>query len=789
MSRRQKLSPNPIRFRPRLETLERRLNPSISTALGDINGDGVVDLISATGPGQAGQVCVLSGLDGSTICSFAPFDKFQGGLVVAAGNFTGGSGSPLEVVVGAMAGGGPRVDIFQITPANANNPVGVAQRVGGLFAFDRTFSGGVSIAAGDTNSDGLDELVVGAGPGGGPHVKVFQVTQPSGSDLKFDKIDGFYAYPKGFVGGVQVAVGNLNADSAGEIVTGAGAGGGPHVKVFQEGTHNELASFYAFNQGFTGGVFVGTGNYGSTPGVTRQDIVVGAGAGGGPRVSVFALPANKATPPTVLQNFFAFGSSQVSGGVRVSGTGNTPLGNGLIATSLSQTGTSTPGALGSAVNVYPGAYKLGGATPVALDEATPFGTSGGVANPFQGFSYSVTIPLSWVNSAPSGTTPTFRLGLNASFPNSLNKGSYTYLLDTGSTGIYVPWQIATGGSVPPGGTTFSQDYGSGITYTAVNQANILQFTDPQGNDYGVQGMVNYGSIVQSSIWTDQSLAQDLQSGTPPDQNAFWGTFGMDTQASTTSPGSLFNSLIQMPGNLGKGFIINSGGAAIFQYANQLNPSDWVRGVIPPSLLAQLNIPIPTLTIGLNSYNRNGFQMISPPTVILTGKSPIAPQTYTNPDGSTYSNGTFVPTVLNDKSYNSTITITGPGGPPLPYSTTGTSIYTVFDTGESDSTLYTDIPNVPNSLINDQFYVNAGLNFVQTMPNPQPSATNPSPPTTNLTFLNFVTGTTSNLNQVAYTPANRNSFNTGIAFFLQFQVMYDIQNTAMGFAPTGVSASS
>jgi len=779
---RRKESSNPVGFRPRLEFLESRLNPSIATALGDINADGVVDLISATGPGQEGRVAIISGLDGSAICDFNPFVKFQGGLVVAAGNFSGNPESGFEVVVGTQAGGLPRVEIFQITAASATNPHGLAQSLGGIFAFDKAFTGGLSVGAGDVDADGALDLVVGAGPGGGPHVRIFRVSQEPNSVLSFKNTGGFYAYPKGFVGGVQVAVGNLNADPKSEIVTGAGAGGGPHIKVFEEPNHNQLASFYAFDQSFTGGVFVGTGNYSNTPGATLENIIAGAGAGGGPRVSVFELPPTPSSAPSVLQNFFAFGNPHIQGGVRVSGTADTPVGNGLIATTLNLTGNSSRVGIGAQVNVYPGAYNLESPTPSPLNVATPFAPDSGSANGFQGFSYSVTLPLCWVNSASSGSTPTFRLGVNASFANSENNGSYTYLLDTGSTGIYVPWQIATGGTVAPGGTTFTQNYGSGIQYTAVNEAGTVRFSDQENHNYGVQGTVNYGSIVQSSKWTDSDFAQDLQSGTPPIENAFWGTFGMDTQASSTSPGTLFNSLIQMPGNLGKGFIVNSGGEAIFNFASPGNSANWTQGIIPNSLLAQLNIPVPTLTIGLNSYSRNGFQMISPPITIQTEQPTITTQNYTNPNGTTYTNGTFIPTVLNDKSYNSTITLTGPPGPSLPYSTAGTSIYTVFDTGEANSTLYTS--NFPSDLVTNDGYVNSKLNFVQTMPNPQPNSANPTAPTTNIPFLQFTTGSTSNLNQVAYTPATRDSFNTGIAFFLQFQVMYDIQNTAMGFQAFG-----
>ncbi|MFM7095889.1 MAG: hypothetical protein ACKO16_00570, partial [Gemmataceae bacterium] len=38
---------------------------------------------------------------------------------------------------------------------------------------DALFSGGVRVALADANGDGVNDLVTGAGPGGGPHVKVF----------------------------------------------------------------------------------------------------------------------------------------------------------------------------------------------------------------------------------------------------------------------------------------------------------------------------------------------------------------------------------------------------------------------------------------------------------------------------------------------------------------------------------------------------------------------------------------------------------------------------------------
>jgi hypothetical protein len=49
--------------------------------------------------------------------------------------------------------------------------------------------------------------------------------------------------------------GDVNSDGRDDIITGAGPGGGPHVKVFDGTSNGELLSFFAF-EGFTGGVRV-----------------------------------------------------------------------------------------------------------------------------------------------------------------------------------------------------------------------------------------------------------------------------------------------------------------------------------------------------------------------------------------------------------------------------------------------------------------------------------------------------------------------------------------------------
>src|SRR5439155_664191 len=121
-----------------------------------------------------------------------------------------------RILVGAGPGALPVVNVYfgDGTPQTS------------FLAFDPSFRGGVRAAmGGDFNHDGFNDFVCAAGPGGGPHVKVF-----SGRDLSL--IASFMAYDLSFHGGVNVAVGLFDLDGVPDIVTGAGPGGGPHVKVF-----------------------------------------------------------------------------------------------------------------------------------------------------------------------------------------------------------------------------------------------------------------------------------------------------------------------------------------------------------------------------------------------------------------------------------------------------------------------------------------------------------------------------------------------------------------------------
>ena len=250
----------------------------VRIARADINGDGNLETIATMGEGGLPILRVFDGATGLQTMEIQVYDRaFTGGIFVAIGDLD--NDGILDIVTGAGKGGGPHVEIFNsITGAETSS----------FMAYDINFRGGVSVTVGDIDGSGFAAIVTGAGQGGGPHVKVFKGTDHS-------LIKQFMAYASTFSGGVFVAVGDYLSDGKYEIITGAGAGGGPHIEIWDYETLNldgQTMAFKGFIKDngqvidaiFTGGVRVALAD---ANGDNVLDILAGAGPGGGPRVEAF----------------------------------------------------------------------------------------------------------------------------------------------------------------------------------------------------------------------------------------------------------------------------------------------------------------------------------------------------------------------------------------------------------------------------------------------------------------------------------------------------------------------
>lgn len=271
-------------------------------ARGDLDGDGTTGEIVI---GLRGIV-KLRNVNGSPFDNdITPYPGFNGEIRVAVADLNGDGAA--EIITAPGPGGGPHIRAF-----NSNGTPFAGTLGSGIFAYANGFTGGVYVAAADLNADGKAEIITGAGPGGGPHVRAFNA---NGTKMAGQIGDGFYAYDSAFNGGVRVAAGYLNKSGIATIITGAGPGGGPHVREFGVNASPVAgqagSGWYAYDSSFGGGVFVAVGDVDADE---PAEIITGAGAGGGPHVRVFK--ASGAPAPGQLGNgFMAYGS--FSGGVTV----------------------------------------------------------------------------------------------------------------------------------------------------------------------------------------------------------------------------------------------------------------------------------------------------------------------------------------------------------------------------------------------------------------------------------------------------------------------------------------
>ncbi len=254
-------------------------------ALGDLNGDGIKDTVIASGPGETQLITVIDGKTGSTLYSFAPFEAgFKGGLYVAIGDVYGVGRNVLSV--GAGSTGGPRVRTFM-----QGNPAWVQSD---FFAInDTTFSGGVRVAYGDLNGDGIDELIVSAGTGGSSRISIYEGKTVRPQNAKPTSImTDFYAFEPGITNGTYVATGDINGDGHDDLIVGAGEGAGCRVKVFSGksllagNTTTYMADFFCGDLSAN----IGTGARVASADVDgdgREDVITTVGPQGDGKVSIF----------------------------------------------------------------------------------------------------------------------------------------------------------------------------------------------------------------------------------------------------------------------------------------------------------------------------------------------------------------------------------------------------------------------------------------------------------------------------------------------------------------------
>jgi subtilisin family serine protease len=257
---------------------------------GDVNGDGESEIILAAEKGSEPWIRIYD-KKGKLLKQFLAYDKsFKGGVRLAVGDWD--NNGVADIVTTPGPSGGPHVKIFN----------GEGRLLRQFFADDIKSRGGLTVALGDVDNNGLNELIIGAGINRPPFVKIYSnqaklqssffvfpktylggvnvavggvygradhhkeslIVAPAGKYKPLVEIFNnlgvmqkqFLAYGENWQGGINIAAGDISNDGKAEIITGAKSGATPHVRVF-DGEGGMIDSFYAYDDTFTGGVSVG----------------------------------------------------------------------------------------------------------------------------------------------------------------------------------------------------------------------------------------------------------------------------------------------------------------------------------------------------------------------------------------------------------------------------------------------------------------------------------------------------------------------------------------------------
>ena len=233
----------------------------VRTVIDDLNGDGKPELIAVSNYGRVAELVVFTQevAPGGTVTlvkdprySLQPFGAgYNRGLNVAVGDFTGDGLNDIAV---SKAFGAGDVKIYQSTPTAVTGPLTLYRSftpfpggVGGasLAAADfGTVAGGVVVDA--LRRDGKAELVVASGIGMAPAVRVYDVSTAVPA-----VVDTIRPFSAGFLGGLTVVAGRVNADSTPDIIVSQGRGGSSLIETYDgrlgAAANARLARFAAFS--------------------------------------------------------------------------------------------------------------------------------------------------------------------------------------------------------------------------------------------------------------------------------------------------------------------------------------------------------------------------------------------------------------------------------------------------------------------------------------------------------------------------------------------------------------
>ena len=221
----------------------------MDVASGDFDNDGKDEIaVSQFSNGQAWVKVYRYNSERTILFERNVFGNALCGATVAMGDVD--MDGEDELIVGAGTGGGPQIRVFDYDDSDLEGQVKPIQ----FFAFSESSRTGVDVSAGDVDGDGKAEIAVSQLKNGQAWVKVYRY------NAQQTVMGEWNAYGAPEVG-ANIDIYPAENGNNGQIITGAGTGGGPQTLGFDYMGNPTGLNFFAYNSGFRGGVDVAVGNF------------------------------------------------------------------------------------------------------------------------------------------------------------------------------------------------------------------------------------------------------------------------------------------------------------------------------------------------------------------------------------------------------------------------------------------------------------------------------------------------------------------------------------------------
>jgi VCBS repeat protein/FG-GAP repeat protein len=279
----------------------------VRVAIGDVNGDGRNEIITAPGKDAWTELRVFDGRTYRQLKALLPFKNgsWWAGAYIAAGDANGDGRD--EIVEGLDAGCCTTLHVLDATSGND---------LSGFYPYGSNSQVGARVAAGDLNGDGAADVI--AVPLGSTRISAYRLS----GGTPFRTIDAFGSE---LSGPISIAAGNLTGDARAEIVAAAPTYSGPEVKVFDPATGDADTTLYPYGGESASSVAVALGD---VNGDGKRDIVISADTPSGTEVKAVDLDGTELADFYVLDPAIIPGASIAAGDLDGDGKAEIVLGGG-----------------------------------------------------------------------------------------------------------------------------------------------------------------------------------------------------------------------------------------------------------------------------------------------------------------------------------------------------------------------------------------------------------------------------------------------------------------------------